>query len=99
MADDDAGFTIVEPGDEPPEPKDGGKKDKRPRRRDILATTLSGCHLWRSPDGIAHVSVKLHDGRREHMRCESKSFREWLTCSYLRLTGSGISGTALAECV
>lgn len=94
---DDAGFTIAEPGDD--EPEGGGKKAKRPRRRDILSTVLSGSHLWRSPDGIAHASVKRHDGGREHMRCESKSFREHLTLSYLRLTGSGISGTALAECV
>jgi energy-coupling factor transporter ATP-binding protein EcfA2 len=91
---DDAGFTVAEAPDDPPP-----GKGKRPRRRDVLATTLSGCALWRSPDGIGHASVPMGGKRYEHMRCESKSFREWLTLSYLRLTGSGISGTALAEVV
>jgi hypothetical protein len=92
----DAGFSIAEPSDDPPE---GEGKGKRPRRRDVIAGLLSDVILRRSPDGVSHASVRRPDGGREHMRCESRTFREWLTLRYLEVTGSGISGTALGEAV
>ena len=92
------GFTIAEAPDDPPGGS-GDSKGQRPRRRDTLALILSGVILRRSPDGVAHASVPRPDGGREHMRCESKPFREWITLRYLELTGSGISGTAQAEAV
>jgi putative DNA primase/helicase len=93
---DDAGFSI---GDAPDDPPEGEGKARRPRRRDVIAGLLSDVILRRSPDGVAHASVRRPDGGREHMRCESKTFREWLTLRYLEATGAGISGTALGEAV
>lgn len=92
---EDAGFTVGEPPDDPPAE---GSKPKKPRRRNVLKLLLSGHALWRSPDGVGHATVKRAT-HPEHMRIESKAYREEITLAYLTHTGAGISGTALAETV
>jgi len=99
-----AGFTIGDPGDEPAgdEPEGDNAKaagrGRKPRRRDTMVRILGEVDFWRSPEGIAHASVPV-EGRphHEHMRCASREFRQWVTLSYFRAEGRGLSGQAGAE--
>jgi len=57
---DGEGFTIGEPDDDgegdAPEGKGRGRK---PRRQDEITRAFAGLRFWRSPDGIAFVSVPI----------------------------------------
>lgn len=77
---DDAGFTVREAGDDPPQTAAGAgwpKKPPAPHRRDKLALLLNGAALWRFPDGAAHASVPYGE-HREHLRVQSRDFHIWV---------------------
>lgn len=86
------GFTFRDAEEE--DPSEGSPKRKR---RDERALLLSDVDFWRSPDGIAHVSVPHPRGHREHMRVASQAFRVFLLTTMHQRHGVGLSGQALAE--
>lgn len=96
MSDDGDGFTVEDPA-EPAAAATPGKPP-RPRRRDRLATLLSDgrVRLWRSPDGVAHASVRF-PRHWEHMAVVSRGFRQWLLTAFYAEHGAALSGTAQAE--
>lgn len=99
------GFSIGDPDDEgdgtgDDAPQKGGKRGRKPRRQDELIRALAEVHFWLNQDGIAFVSVPVWGHRRrEHMRVNSKQFRDWVTGFYFRATERGLSGQAQAEVV
>jgi putative DNA primase/helicase len=103
---DGEGFTIGEPDDDDSAgnaegaPQKGGKRGRKPRRQDEMIRALAELHFWRNQDGIAFVSVPVWGHkRREHMRVNSREFRQWVTLAYFRATERGLSGQAQAEAV
>jgi putative DNA primase/helicase len=104
---DGEGYSIAEPDDEgdgadngDDTPAKGGKRGRKPRRQDELIRALAELHFWRNQDGIAFVSVPVWGHkRREHMRVNSREFRQWVTLTYFRATERGLSGQAQSEAV
>jgi len=99
-----AGFTVGDPDDEGDDDEgapQGGKRGRKPRRQDEITKAFAELRFWRSLDGIAFVSVPVR-GRVlqvEHLRVNSREFRQWLVLSYHRATERGLSGQAQAAAV
>jgi hypothetical protein len=96
-----AGFTIGEPDDEgegDDAPAKGGKRGRKPKRRNALVRLVEQAECWRSREGISFVSVMAEGrGHKEHFRAKGRESGDWLTLDYLKAENCGLSGTAKNE--